>query len=194
MHYALIDDQTRVTGDAEERFEHLVRVVDEAAGLQTAAQPEIAVDPGWQKLAPHTLVVLRDGKRVNRLDRKRVRLLQRGTRLERQIYDGRVTASIVLDDIRVGDRLEYSYSVRGRNPVFDGRFVDRNFMAAIKGPVGIFRVRLLAPEGRDIRIRIPKDTQMVQNVTGGQRETLIWIPCRMKSRRVKSTLIEPASG
>jgi len=172
MHYALIDYQTRVDAKTEVRYERLVRVVDDAAGLQQAAQLEIVFDPSFQKLALHKLTVVRGGKKVDRIDRKLVKLLQRETQLERQIYDGRVTASIVLDDIRVGDRVEFSYSVKGRNPVFGGRFVDRRFMTAQRGPTSLFRIRLLAPQARDIRYLAPKDAEVVQRVEGDQRETI----------------------
>ena len=39
------------------------------------------------------------------------------------MYDGRETLSIVLDDVRVGDEIDYAYSLRGGNPVFGDKFV-----------------------------------------------------------------------
>src|SRR5437870_347882 len=42
--------------------------------------------------------------------------------LENGVYSGTVTASILVDDLRVGDTIEYQYSVVGDNPVFGGKF------------------------------------------------------------------------
>src|SRR5205814_7276577 len=40
------------------------------------------------------------------------------------LYDGRMTALLILDDLRVGDVLDYAITVHGENPVFNGRFMD----------------------------------------------------------------------
>ncbi len=38
------------------------------------------------------------------------------------MYSGRVTASILIEDLRVGDTLDISYSTYGQNPVFSGKY------------------------------------------------------------------------
>jgi lipoprotein NlpI/transglutaminase-like putative cysteine protease len=170
MHYALLEYQLRVEADTQTRFERVVRVVDEAVGLETASQFQVEFDPTWQKLAFHRIRVIRAGKASERLEPRFIKLLQRESQLERQIYDGRMTASIVLDDIRVGDRIEASFSVRGRNPVFENRFVAREWMVAAKGPVALFHIRLLAPAARDIRWRAPAGVTAVRRDLGAERE------------------------
>jgi hypothetical protein len=49
-------------------------------------------------------------------------MLQRETDLDDLILDGQLTANVILDDIRSGDIIEYSYSVIGDNPIFKGLF------------------------------------------------------------------------
>lgn len=172
MHYALIDEQVRLDAAAASRFTRVIRVVDDAAGLAAASQIEIEFDPSFQKLALHRLQILRGQRRIEELDRKRVRLLQRETQLERQIYDGRVTASIVLDDVRAGDRIEYAFTVSGSNPVFDGRYVDSIFAGSGRGPVAFFQLRLLAPAARSIHARAPDDVESSSRVQSAMRETV----------------------
>jgi lipoprotein NlpI/transglutaminase-like putative cysteine protease len=173
MHYRIIDDQTRLTGAVRWSHTHFVRVLDEVGGLGTASQIEIQFDPKFQTLVLHHIFIVRDRKRIDKLDPGRVELLQRETQLERRMYDGRVTASIVLQDIRVGDQIDVDYSVRGDNPVFEGHFVDIAWAISDKGPVAQFQYRLLAPAARQIEYRVGSPSIAVQSkVSAEVRETI----------------------
>ena len=171
MHYALIDRQLRLEPSGSNSYLHIVRVVDDAAGLATAAQIEAVFDPNYQTLVLHKFEIIRDGKRIDKLDRKKVQLLQRETQLEARMYDGSVTASIVLDDVRVGDRIEYSYSIRGDNPVFDGQLVGDEWMGSDKGPTAQAQFRLLAPAERSIATKSAADIAVSSSVQNGWRDT-----------------------
>src|SRR5574343_199382 len=133
----LMDRQTRIEPSGTVRYQHVLRQINEASGLQKGAQIELDFDPSFQKLQFHRLEVWRDGKRLDRLERKRIKLLHREPQLERQIIDGRMTASIVLEDLRVGDRVEWAVSLIGDNPVFGGKFVDQEWTSSSAGPVGL---------------------------------------------------------
>lgn len=171
MHYVMIDDQTRVEGDSSTAYTHIIRQIDDSAGLGPGAQIEMGFDPAYQTLTLHKIEIVRGGKRIDRLDRKKVQLLQRETRLEARMYDGRVTASVVLDDVRVGDRIEYSYSIRGANPVFGSKAVGSEWLASDKGPSAVAQFRLLAPENRPIATRAGTGFTTTSNVQGGWRDT-----------------------
>ena len=173
LHMLLADRQTRVGPDGVVRYRHAVRQINQAAGLQQGAQIEIEFDPTYQKLALHSIEIVRDGQRINKLDPKSVKLLQRETQLERQIIDGRLTASIVLSDLRVGDRVEWAASLRGDNQVFGGRFVDLDWSSSSSGPMGLYRLRLLAPSERRIAQRVSEPSiAVVSTERNGWRETL----------------------
>lgn len=173
LRYRVVDDQTKVEDKTATMYSHVVRVVGDTAGLSQASQIEIEFDPSYQTLAFHHFDIVRDGKRTTRLDRKRIQLLQRETQLERRIYDGRVTASMVLDDVRVGDQIDFAYSIRGSNPVFDGRFVSMDWMISHRGPAALYQYRLLAPEARKIHYRPGSpDIQVASKVERGIRETI----------------------
>ena len=147
----LMDDQTRLAPGGSERYTHAVRQINATAGLEPGAQIEITFDPSWQKLTLNQLAIWRDGKRLDRLERKAVKLLQRETQLERQMVDGRMTASIVLEDLRVGDRVEWAFTLVGDNPVFEGKFVDTDWLASSRGPAALVTRRLLTPPGRTVQ-------------------------------------------
>ncbi len=174
LHYKVIDDQTLDDGKAVVRFSRVLRVVNDTSGLGQAAQLELVFDPGYQALVFHHVDIVRDGKRTSRLDRRKVQLLQRETQLERRIYDGSVTASMVLDDVRVGDQIDIAYSVRGDNPVFGGRFVAMEWMAPWRGPSALYQYRLVTPESRHVALRAGSpDMQVETKLLRGMRETVI---------------------
>jgi len=170
----LMDHQTRLEPGGTVRYQHAIRAITSTAGLQNGSQITVDFDPSYQRVVVHQLQLLRDGKRIDKLDRKLIKVLHREPQLERQMVDGRKTLSIVLDDLRVGDKVEWSASVIGDNPVFDGRFVDTEWTSASLGPIGLVNLRVLAPAGRDIRYRAPKDIVTIKDQTDkGWRELLI---------------------
>ncbi len=173
MHYRIIDEQVRVEGSSASEYSRVVRVIGDSAGLAVASQIELEFDPAYQTLVLHRLEVLRGSQRITKLDRKKVELLQREKQLEQRIYDGRVTASIVLDDMRVGDEIDLAYTIVGQNPVFGGKFVHATWLSSQRGPVMQAQMRLLAPAEREIRMRKgPADATQESGVNAGLRETL----------------------
>ncbi len=174
MHYRVIDDQARVDGKTREIYTHFMRVVDDPSGLAVASQLEVDFDPSYQTFVVHRIDIVRDGKRSSRMDRRKVQLLHRETQLERQTYDGRITFSLAMDDVRPGDIIDVAYTIRGSNPVFEGRQVDVDWLMSTRGPVQLYRYRLLAPANRQIAIRaMPGDVETSSRDLGPLRETTL---------------------
>ncbi|MEC5218780.1 lipoprotein NlpI/transglutaminase-like putative cysteine protease [Actimicrobium sp. GrIS 1.19] len=153
MHYELVDSQMRIEGPSATTYFRQVRVIDESAGMGPAAQIEMEFDPAYQKLTMHHISILRGTALIDKLNRQKIQLLQRETQLDARAYNGRVTASIVLDDVRIGDRIDFDYSIQGSNPVFDGRAAATEWMLVQKGPAALFHFRVLAPADRVITIQ-----------------------------------------
>lgn len=156
------------------RYVHVIRQISDTGGLQAGAQLQVNFDPSYERLALHRLVVWRDGQRIDKLPGLEVRLLHRETQLERQMVDGRRTASIVLDDVRVGDRVEYAMSLRGANPVFGGRYGLVESTVNQNGPTALVRYRFLAPRGRELRVQAdPGRHQLSSRSQGDWTETTV---------------------
>lgn len=174
VQFLMRDFQTRISERGEvQRYLRSLRQITETAGLEQGAQIQIDFDPSYQRLVFHRLEVLRGQQRLNRLDPAKVQMLQRETRLEWQMVDGRKTASLVLDDVRVGDKVDLVYSVIGDNPVFNGKFFDQEWSLNSKGPTAQFEYRLLAPAARQIRHRVdPARISVSSSEAAGVRETV----------------------
>ncbi|MGK0442026.1 MAG: transglutaminase-like putative cysteine protease, partial [Pseudohongiellaceae bacterium] len=120
IYYLLIDKQARVTWEGKyERFTHFAEKIVNPKGLEYASQILIDFDPIYENLTLHSINIIRSGKIIRKLLRDKVSLIQREKDLDKLIYNGLVTANIILDDVRVGDVVEYSYSRTGSNPVFN---------------------------------------------------------------------------
>ena len=168
------DRQVRVEGGSLVRYLHFARRVNDASGLAALGQLHVEFDPAYQKLVLHHVEIVRDGRRIDKLDPKAIHVLHRETQLERQVIDGRMTLSLVLADLRVGDIVEWDASEIGANPVFGGRFADTEGLVEGDGPIAHYRYRLLAPASRPLALRSGAANLVPEQQThGDERETVI---------------------
>ena len=145
--YILIDCQSRV--EPMSSFYHYTERVVNEHGLEEAGEIDGTFDPSYQTFTLHWLRVKRNGVWQDRLATDKFQLLQREENLDSQTLDGRYSAECHLQDLRVGDEIDYAYTVTGANPVFRGRYVD-SFSTTWSRPVHLFSERLLAAPGRPI--------------------------------------------
>jgi Domain of Unknown Function with PDB structure (DUF3857) len=118
-------------------------------GLESAANIEIGFDPSYQKLTLHAINVRRGAQVIAKLTTAKVQVLQRESGLESLIFDGYRTAHVFLEDVRVGDVIEYAYTVRGSNPVFENHHFG-GFALQYGVPLARLHARLLWPADRPI--------------------------------------------
>lgn len=149
--YLLQDYQTRVDQRGKVTYLHVAKRALDSSGVEKVASISISYDPTYQSLTLHAINVIRDGKLTPRLASAKVHVLQRETELESQIYDGSMTASVMLDDVRIGDIVEYAYSVDGNNPVFQNKVAGKADLEWAV-PVEHAFVRLLVPSSRPVWI------------------------------------------
>tara|TARA_R100000687_G_scaffold83699_2_gene89262 strand:- start:47449 stop:49680 length:2232 start_codon:yes stop_codon:yes gene_type:complete len=123
IYYLLADTQLRVPATGERQsFEHYASLVTSSKGLEKAGQISIYFDPTYQNIQLHQLNIIRNGNSVNRYPQARINLVQTEHDLEKLLYHGETALNIVLPDLRVGDIVQYSYSITGDNPVFADNF------------------------------------------------------------------------
>ena len=91
------------------------------AGVEDFSQISAEFQPTFQDLVWNSLVVIRDGEQQDRLAAAEFQVIQREGGMESQLYDGELTAHVILSDIRPGDIIAYSYTIIGENPIFGGR-------------------------------------------------------------------------
>jgi len=123
QYFLLVDRQIRVEEKTPTQYyQHYAIQIANASGMEAASQVSISFDPDYQTLAFHKLIIRRNGRIIDKLSQAKIQLLRREEELESQIYDGRYTADVIVSDIRVGDVIEYAYTLAGDNPIYNNIF------------------------------------------------------------------------
>jgi transglutaminase-like putative cysteine protease len=118
-YYLLMDEQENVS--QQEQFIRYVYKMLTSEGIQQMSDLSVDFDPSYEQLTFNSILIHRDGKTIDKLP-KEIRTIQREQSMDRYLYDESVTALVNLSDVRVGDIIEYSYTRKGYNPVYDGHF------------------------------------------------------------------------
>lgn len=148
--YAILADH-QVKGEVE--YQRRVRKVLSPAGVQNASELQFDFDPSFERLVLHDVAVLRDGKRLPRLDPEAVRIIDKEDEAGEGIYDGQRSAILFLKDVRPGDILDYSWSIEGANPLLGGKYDDEYHLSA-SVPTRRIRHRLIWPASRPLRYSV----------------------------------------
>lgn len=147
------DVQVKFTDKGETTYYGLAWIIGTAHGLDSGSL-KVDWDPSLETLTIHRYRVLRDGQPIDLLgDGRYLKVIQRETRMESAMLDGRLTATLQPEDLRVGDTVELSYSIDRHDPVMQG------FSEYIVGPsdgatVGRFRVRMLWDKTKPMQWRV----------------------------------------
>ncbi|RMB56515.1 DUF2569 family protein [Dokdonia sinensis] len=146
FYYLLSDRQYHIP--KETTYIHLAIKVLNTEGITQMSDITLDFDPTYENLVLHNIDVIRNGERINKLNLSNVQTIQRESNLERKLYDGRLTSLINLRDIREGDILDYSYSIIGENPIYEGGYAGQAYFQ-FTIPVGEMRCKFIVPKGED---------------------------------------------
>jgi transglutaminase-like putative cysteine protease len=146
--YLLVDEQRNAIS-GHQYYKHYIDRIINQQGVKSGSTINFDYNPAFQKALFHLVRIKRDGQVVNKLDVNNIDIFRREKDLENQLYDGRLTVNIILEDIREGDVIEYSYTIVGRNPVIEGVSTG-HFNTQWSVPVARQYRRLLWPAGRPV--------------------------------------------
>ncbi|WP_124980394.1 DUF3857 domain-containing transglutaminase family protein [Nonlabens xiamenensis] len=137
----LRDNQTHLVKETV-YIRQVTQVIDNAA-IQEAGTINVDYDPTFQELVFHEINILRNSSSIDKLQPNNFQLLRREANAENYLYDGSMTAMVNLSDVRPGDIIDYSYSIKGFNPIHKGLF-SNSYTFDGYSPVGKINVRLLS--------------------------------------------------
>lgn len=171
--YLLADAQVRIEKAQRESYRHFAIKALNEQGLDQLGHVEISFDPSYQKLSLHTITLRRAGRAIDKLKTAKIQVLQREKELEARIYDGSKTANVFLEDVQVGDVLEYSYTISGSNPVFKGRQSGSfDFQASV--PVHHLYNRLVTEKDRALHFTYRNAKEEVRTLDNGDMREYVW--------------------
>jgi len=153
LRYELVSDQIDLSGARPLWYHRVSYTVQRDNALGDAGQIGLYYQPEYQQLALNHLDVWRGGQRVDMRQRAHYAQLRRENDLEQGLLDGALTLNISLPDLRVGDRIDYAYTVTGANPVFGRGYYD-TYTARYDVPLAARRLRVRYPQGLPLRWKV----------------------------------------
>jgi len=176
IYYALLDTQVMVQQDKPTQFfYHDVEHMINTQGVEKDSQLQIGFDPHYQKIVMHELAIWRDNKRIDKLPSAKFSVLHAESEQDDLIYSDKRQLNIILNDVRVGDSIEYSYSRIGTNPLFKNSF---SFSQSLSWsvPVGSELLRIVWKKNNPLFYKVRKTNATVEEKTiAGHREYVIRI-------------------
>jgi len=170
--YLLLDRQINLR--TQSTYSHTVYRITASSSLQSGARLNWVYDPAYEKIVFHHVRVIRDGVPQDRLRPDAVKIIQQESDLDRHMLNGQLTALLLLDDIRVGDVIDYAVTLEGWNPAFAGRFYG-SFYTQWSIPVRRQRIRLIVPADRTVRHQAVGDVPLALTTdTQGDATILTW--------------------
>ncbi len=172
-HYHLVDFQHHVENRAG--YEHyVIRILNEA-GVEDFSQLDFDYQPAYETLHLHHITLEREGEVLDRLGGRKIEVLRREEDMESRLYDGELTALVILEDVRPGDILSYSFTRSGVNPVHAGH-LHRFRRLGYGSEIDRIRCRVLwSPEARSLSWTTHGDgTPSPAKTEGGPLSEILW--------------------
>lgn len=140
--------------------------INNRSGLESAGQLKIVVQPSYETLLLHGYDRIRDNKRTSLIDKNKIELLRQEGDIGSSIYSGNISVTQILDGLKVGDTIDYSYSIKGKNPVLGHLYSDYWGMGW-PFDIAYARLRLVTPAGRTFSMKAsegaPKHKSNISN-------------------------------
>ncbi len=146
--YLLLQEQ-QINALRNETFFHTDRQILSIAGVQNDSTLTIDFNPNYQSVVLHWVRIWRDSHYLDCLDTNKIEVVQHEKDLDQFTLDDEKSVVLVLDDVRVGDIIDFAYSIQGRNPVFGAHF-SALVPVRMERPAGRLLTRLLWPRQKPL--------------------------------------------
>ncbi len=162
------DAQMRVASGYWERYSaYRVKILTpQALGVGTL---KMDWNPDAQIVTINTLRIYRDGQSIDILASNHFTVLQREANLEASVLTGVLTATMQIPGLKVGDEVEFAFTIRERDAVFGGHVYGADLMSLAEG-AGANRVILGWSPGGTLRYQASSDIPKAQVA----RDSVTW--------------------
>lgn len=109
---------TQINAERHEIYVHQVIRLETAQAVQHWSQWRLQFEPKTQLVTLHSLKVRRGATDIDQSNLQRAHFLQREEGLDRFIIHGWFTLLMILEDVRPGDILEFSYTIESQTRLF----------------------------------------------------------------------------
>lgn len=170
--YHLLYERQQHAG-RRETFERTLSLMQNETGVQDSGNLAFSFDPSYQQLILHRIRIYRGNQILERLDRTKIKTIQPEPQLGDHLFTGAQQAVCFVEDLRVGDRLEHAYTIRGANPILGDHYSSR-FAVQSGVPIQRRHVRIIWPFERDIWFPGGQVLAQAQGSISGQTRYYLW--------------------
>jgi transglutaminase-like putative cysteine protease len=158
----LFDSQTNLNHESFSQHFRTVQRIVTRAGAEKAAHFAVEFDPELQRVDVHFIRVWRSEEQIDHAKPDAFQILRREKKLEQLALDGRLTATLLIPDLRVDDVLDVSLTITNSNPIIGRQYA------------GWFAFNALAPcvESRH-RLRRPVHREIAQKAFCGPPDAVV---------------------
>ena len=167
----LLDNQIDVHSRAV--FRHIAVKITGFEGIDYMSDITIEFDPEFHNVIFHRLIVHRDGLEINKLKDHQFSTFQREVNFERKQYDGWMTSILNLRDVRIGDIIEYEYTISGINPIYKD-FFSSQLQLEYTIPVHRNYARIIVPDPSDLQLAYPFGEVSSEVIHHSNSKEYIW--------------------
>lgn len=169
--YLLIERQINVS--EQQAFYRYATQVLSPDGIREHSDLLIEYDPSFQVLEIHEVSIYREGQKIDKLDLADLKIIQKETSADRHIYDGALTALIHLSDVKKNDIIDYSYSIKGFNPVY-GKNISGFLYHQLGVKVEKFHYRILVPQGQPLQLDLKGHSHQPEKEASNGNDVYEW--------------------
>lgn len=160
----LLDEQAEMARGVVARYNETAMLVQTAAGL-AAGNVALGWRPDFDTVTVHRLVVRRGDKTIDVLaSGKKFAVIRRELNLENAVLDGRLTATLQIDGLEVGDVIDLAMTVVSRDPTL-GNHVEAAFGQWSTADIDRSHVRAHWAKDVNLHLRSAGDLPPLKSVT-----------------------------
>lgn len=149
--------QSRFTPEGDETFSEVATRIASKEGLASAGNYIQSWDPETETVTVHRLRILREGQAIDLLaGGRKLTVVRRETNLESAMLDGRLTATLQAEGLRVGDVLDAAVTLKRRDPAYAGRS-EGAALAMHQGTARRIYIRQLWPAAKAMHWKASED-------------------------------------
>jgi hypothetical protein len=149
LYMLLLDRQENWHPGERDAYYRVAYQVQGREGLEAAASISETYDPTHESIRFHHLRIIRDGQTRDISGEASFATIRQERDLQSGMLTGELTLHAELDDIRVGDIVDYAYTISSKALVARD-YYSGVFKAASSEPAGFLRFRLLVPMGTSL--------------------------------------------
>lgn len=165
--------QIRQRPDGIEAFDHYAYRIVDRTGLERGAAINFEFDPATSQVTMNWLNIIRDGVVIERLPEASFDVFRREKDAEKGLFDGWLTAYVNVDDVRVGDIIDYGKTTI-RTPIVGADLFFHSVAVAWGEPIALIRERVIWPANQPLNIRQVRTDIQPDIKTEGASKTYTW--------------------